>query len=85
MCVETLIDRLESYVKQFEKVLWVKIAASYISETPYKKLQKGLKEMEDEFKELKRQLRERYAINQRTCNKNTLAFSHLLNREQMLK
>ena len=37
MCVETWIEQMESYVKQFEKGLWVEIAASYISETPYKK------------------------------------------------
>ena len=56
MCVETWIDLMESYVKQFEKGLPVEIAASYISETLYKKIRniKDLKEKEDRFKELKR-------------------------------
>ena len=85
MCVETWIDRIESYVKQFEKGLLVEIAASSISETPYKKIRniKDFKEKEDGFNEIKRQLRENYAINQMTCNEKSLTFSHLLNRVQI--
>ena len=44
MCVETWIDQMESYVRQFKKGLWAEIAASYISETPYKKI-RNIKEL----------------------------------------
>ena len=51
ICVETWIDQKESYVRQFEKGIRVEIAASYISETPYKKLRnnKELKVKDDGF------------------------------------
>ena len=85
MCVETWIDQMESYVRQFEKGLWVEIAASYISETPYKKIRnmKELKVKDDGFSELTKLLREKYAMNHRICQENTLTFSHLLDRVQM--
>jgi hypothetical protein len=76
---------MESYVRQFEKGLWVEIAASYISETPYKKIRnmKELKVKDDGFSELTKLLREKYAMNHRICQENTLTFSHLLDRVQM--
>ena len=76
MCVETWIDQMESNVKQFEKGLYVDIKALNIIETPYNNIRniKELNEKEDWFKELKKQLKETYAINQRTYNLNTLKF-----------
>ena len=76
---------MESYVRQFEKGLWVEIAASYISETPCKKIRniKELKVKDYGFAELTKLLREKYAMNHRMCHKNTYTFSHLLDRVQL--
>ena len=64
-------------MKQFEKGLWVEIAASYVSETPYKKIRNmmELKVKDDGFSEITKLLREKYAMNHRICQE-----SHLLDR-----
>ena len=44
---------------------------------------KELKVKDDGFSELTKLLREKYAMNHRICQENTLTFSHLLDRVQM--
>ena len=60
MCIETWLEKLESFLRPFDKRTWADIASTYLSESCYKKIKKlrELKKKEGGFLELKRQLSE---------------------------